>query len=101
MIFQAASAMALILVLSLYLIRRLAYEFFLKLHFILAFITVLALLKHVSHLGSLKSIFQIAALSLWGVNTILRFMTILYYNTGRIPFRDQATISHYQSPDQK
>lgn len=58
------------------------YEFFLKLHFILAFVTVLALLKHVGPTGLTKSIFPIVCLSLWGITTILRLSRTAYYNTG-------------------
>jgi predicted ferric reductase len=67
-----------------------AYEFFLKAHFILAVVFVLALLKHVSHMGLQRTIFPVVAMSLWMTNTILRLALIIYNGRAR-----SAILKHY------
>lgn len=74
---SAVSALSLLLITSLFFLRRLMFEVFLKIHFLLAFIVVVALLEHVSHLGLARSMFPIIALSLWSFNAIMRWGKII------------------------
>jgi len=94
---QAAAALAIILPSSFYLARKWMYEFFLKLHFILAFITAFAILIHLLPVSLEKSVFPIATLSLWGFSTIIRLTRVIYYNSGgkKSPLIGQASIKHY------
>lgn len=83
--------------------RRVAYEIFLKIHFLLSIITVAALLVHLLPLGFGKSKFPIASLALWGVNAIFRIGRMIYRNTGRARDRqaDQATITPFHQDSGK
>lgn len=54
--------------------RKLIYEWFLKIHFILAMASVAALLWHVLPAGFSRVIYPIAALLLWSLNTTLRLI---------------------------
>jgi predicted ferric reductase len=95
-LFQAASALSLILVTSIFFVRRLMYEVFLKVHFLLAFIVVIALLEHVFHLGLARSMFPIIALSLWCLNAMIRWGRIIYGNVGGTGFSPaQASVNHF------
>jgi len=74
------------------------YEFFLKVHFILAFIALVALLNHLGRSGLDKLIFPIAALSIWGMNALVRLLIVLYRNTGGWQQRGSAgsaKITHF------
>jgi len=73
------------------------FELFLKLHFFLALLAVLALLKHVLPFSHQAWIFPVASLGLWGLNTFLRLSRIAYYNLGgRPPNRvGQASVTHF------
>ncbi|KAJ8062059.1 hypothetical protein OCU04_009838 [Sclerotinia nivalis] len=94
---SAVSALSLLLITSLFFLRRLMFEVFLKIHFLLAFIVVVALLEHVSHLGLTRSMFPIIALSLWSFNAIMRWGKIIYYNFGGVghSLTPQADIFHF------
>ncbi|TVY13064.1 Ferric/cupric reductase transmembrane component 7 [Lachnellula arida] len=94
---SSASALALILLLSLFFIRRIMYEVFLKIHMLLAFVAVWALLLHLLPTRSGQAIFPVVSLSLWALNAILRLARMAYYNLGgRRPSRmGQASIAHF------
>jgi predicted ferric reductase len=79
--------------------RRLMFEFFLKLHLILALVALIALLKHVSPGGGRSVVFPAVALSLWGSNNALRLIRITYYHMGSklLPRAGQATITPFAS----
>ena len=67
------------------------FEFFLKLHIILAFITVIALLNHLLPSGLGKSMFPVIAMSLWGFNTTWRLARMVYHNIGGRRFNYTTT----------
>lgn len=73
------------------------FEVFLKIHFLLALIIVVALLEHVAHLGIARSMFPIIALSLWSSNAIVRWCKIFYDNFGGAGnlLRPQANVLHF------
>jgi predicted ferric reductase len=94
---KAASALALLLLLTLSFIRKLMYEFFWLAHRIFAFVAVLALLVHLLPTGSQGVVFPAVALALWGFNAILRVGRMGYINIGgrKILRGGQATITHF------
>ncbi|KAF7943008.1 hypothetical protein EAE96_010954 [Botrytis aclada] len=94
---SAASALSLLLITSMFFLRRLMFEVFLKIHFLLAFIVIIALMEHVAHLGLTRSMFPIIALSLWSLNAIMRWGKMFYDNVGGVgsSLTPQADIFHY------
>ncbi|KFZ03967.1 hypothetical protein V501_09271, partial [Pseudogymnoascus sp. VKM F-4519 (FW-2642)] len=96
---SAASASALLLVLSLHLIRRAAYEFFLGLHTLLALIVVVALSFHLASRGWMRYIYPLVAVLLWTINGLTRLVRVFYLNAGQgYRQRDQATIITHKRP---
>jgi predicted ferric reductase len=93
--------MALIVLTSLWFVRKLAYEVFLKVHFFLAMIAIVALLKHLLPFGMFRAALPIAAITLWGINAGLRRGQMAYHNLG--PSRDaaDATIELFYSGEDK
>ena len=91
--------------LSLVFVRRVIYELFLKLHLLLSFITVTALLIHLlpTKLGVSESvilgkfIFPLVAIGLWTTNAVFRLARIVLKNFWgvRDPKTPQATVTHF------
>jgi predicted ferric reductase len=71
------------------------YEIFLKFHFFLAIVAVVALLKHLLLFGMHRAALPIAAILLWGVNAGLRLGQMAYHNIGGLRDGGVATIEHF------
>jgi predicted ferric reductase len=98
---KAISALALILLSSLYFVRRWAFELFLKAHFFLAFIAIFSVLLHTTPLGLRKSAFPASALLLWLLNAVIRLVRVINRNIERKPREALAqTIAQRRIPAQ-
>ncbi|KFY65338.1 hypothetical protein V496_02645 [Pseudogymnoascus sp. VKM F-4515 (FW-2607)] len=96
---SAASASALLLVLSLHLIRKAAYEFFLGLHTLLALVFIVALSFHLASRGWMRYIYPLAAILLWTINGLARLVRVFYLNAGQgYRQKDQATVITHKRP---
>ncbi len=89
--------MSLLLLCSFYFVRRLMYEFFLKLHLLLAVVCIIAMLNHLLPLGLAKSCFPLAALCLWSLNAVARLAQIGFCNIGGGVYdrNEQVNIIHH------
>lgn len=78
------------------------FEFFLKIHLLLSFVAVIALLKHISSIKSATVIFPIVSLSIWAANLLWQVARIAYRNVGgsRNAATNQATITHFNGGSQ-
>ncbi|KAF7877692.1 hypothetical protein EAF04_001363 [Stromatinia cepivora] len=94
---SAASALSLLLIISLFFLRRLMFEVFFKIYFLLAFVVIIVLMEYVVHFGLTHSMFLIIALSLWSLNAIMRWGKMFYDNVGGVGSSSilQADIFHY------
>ena len=77
------------------------YEISLKIHFILAIVVIVALLKHLLLFGMYRAALPIAAISLWGLNAGLRFGQMAYHNLGGSPDGGDAIIEHFYNNKEK
>lgn len=87
--------MSLLFLMSLYFIRNLFYELFLKLHLLLAILTITALWYHVTP-KSIK-IYLIVAVAVWGAATIIRAFLLLYRNFGQGRCASEAVVERIQT----
>lgn len=78
---QSSSALALLLVLSLYFVRRAAYEIFLKVHFLLALGAIIALFNHLLPKGVARFIYPLIALGVWVLNGTVRIARMIYHTS--------------------
>ncbi|KFY48402.1 hypothetical protein V495_01368 [Pseudogymnoascus sp. VKM F-4514 (FW-929)] len=92
---SAASASALLLVLSLHLIRKAAYEFFLGLHTLLALVFVVALSFHLASKGWMRYIYPLVAVLLWTISGLTRLARVFYQGYRQ---KHHATITAHKRP---
>ena len=92
------SSLALILLTSMYFVRRLMYEVFAKSHLLLALLVGVALVEHLLPKGPKKFIYPVISLSLWGSNFLLQAIIVVYRNFGgRRQDKGRASILHFFS----
>ncbi len=96
---QSASALTLMLLLSLHLIRRAAYGFFLGTHMLFVIVAVVALLIHLLAKSGIRYVYPLAAIGLWTTNCVIRLIRVLYHNAGRRDSQqNQASIIFHERP---
>lgn len=87
--------MLLILLLSFYFIRNLFYELFVKLHLLLAILTVTTLWYHVTPRSN--KIYLIIAIGIWCATTFTRVILLFYRNFGQGQYTAEAVVERIQS----
>lgn len=68
------------------------YELFLQVHLVLAFVALLALIKHLLPTKSSSLIFPAISLSLWGLNALLRTLRIAYLEMASVKNHDRRRL---------
>ena len=88
-------ALAAIVLLSLYPVRRFRFELFLKAHFFLSFTTIGSLIWHLLPGDFGRILCPIIALSLWSLNAAFRLWLAIYNNMGERARHQQVRITKY------